>query len=123
MADERKRASLFEDEEPAASKPKLNLERFAPKKPPEVDAKVVETISEEAGFTTSHAPKAPEVPEQPKRDGRRLKKSARTTQFNVRLKPQNAERFWAGAEREDYEYADDFLNHLLSLYEESRGLR
>lgn len=119
MAKERKRASMFDDDEPA-EKPKLNLERFAPKKPPEVDAKVVETISEEAGFTTSHAPKAPEPP---KRDGRRLKKSERTTQFNVRLKPQNAERFWAGAEKEGYEYADDFLNHLLTLYEESRGLR
>jgi hypothetical protein len=122
MADERKRAALFDDDEPVVAKPKLNLDRFAPKKPPEVDAKVVETVSKEAGFTTSHAPKEPETPEPPKMDGRRLKKSNRTTQFNVRLKPQNAERFWAGAEREGYEYADDFLAHLLKLYEEGRGI-
>ena len=113
--EERKRASLFEDDD-ASPEPSrnLNLDRFAPKKAPEVDAKVVETISEDAGFTTKHAPKKPEPA---KRDGRRLKKSLRTSQFNVRLKPQTAERFWAGAEKEDYEYADDFLEHLLELYE------
>ena len=127
---ERKRASLFGDDDEATTlepKRKLNLDRFAPKKAPPVDTKVVKELSKESGFTTAHAPK-PEMqvepaPEPPKRDGRRLKKSERTTQFNVRLKPANADRFWAGAEREGYEYADDFLDHLLSLYEEGRGLQ
>ena len=125
---ERKRASLFEDDdEPPTPEPsrKLNLDRFAPKKAAPVDTKVVEELSKESGFTTAHAPK-PEAPveptpEAPKRDGRRLKKSERTSQFNVRLRPANAERFWEGTEREGYEYADDFLNHLLTLYEEGRG--
>ena len=107
---ERKRASLFDDNGDDA-KPSLNLERFTPKTPPEIDTKIVESVSEEAGFTTTHS-KAPK-----KRDGRKLKKSARTSQFNVRLKPQTAERFWSGAEKQGMEYADDFLEHLLDLYE------
>lgn len=113
---ERKRASLFGDPtpevEPDASSAKgLNLDRFTPKPAPQVDAEAVEAISEEAGFTAKHA-KAPK-----KRDGRSLKKSPRTSQFNVRLKPETSNRFWDGAEKEGMEYADDFLTHLLYLYD------
>lgn len=112
---ERKRASLFDDESSENTQDSgLNLDRFAPKKAPQLDAKVVESISKEAGFTTTHAPKKPETI---KRDGRKLKKSLRTSQFNVRLKPQTAERFWVGAEKQEFEYADDFLEYLLKLYE------
>ncbi|WP_419901079.1 hypothetical protein [Kiloniella sp.] len=110
---ERKRASLFSDEnEPddKTSKKKINLDRFAPKKAPPIDTNILETLSEEAGFTTSHAKKTVA-----KRDGRKLKKSARTTQFNVRLKPQTAERFWVGAENKGLEYADDFMEYLLDV--------
>ena len=105
---ERKRASLFGDTTPDAKPAKgLNLDRFTPKPAPAIDSKAVEEISEEAGFTTKHAKK----PIIKKRDGRRLKKSTRTSQFNVRLKPETADRFWGGAEKQDMEYADDFLAH------------
>lgn len=116
---ERKRASLFGDDGDADAPPpakKLNLDRFAPKKAPSIDPKLAEDLSEQAGFTTKHAPKKSAKPPA-KRDGRRLKKSTRTAQFNIRLKPENADRFWAGAESEGMEYADDFLEHLLNLYE------
>lgn len=114
--DTRKRASLFGEAEVESKSADINLklERFKPKKAPQLDTSLIETISEDTGFTTKHA-KPKKGPA--KRDGRRLKKSSRTSQFNVRLKPQNAERFWNGAEKEGYEYADDFLNHLLDLYE------
>lgn len=112
---ERKRASLFASDAQEEGV-KLELGKFQPKKAPEAPKHVVEKISEESGFTTTHAPKPA-----PKRDGRRLKRSARTAQFNVRLKPENAERFWAGAESEGFEYADDFLQFLLDSYEKGRG--
>lgn len=124
---ERKRASLFgnDDETSINQESKLNLSRFTPKKAAPVDEKIVDELSKETGFITSHArkPEAPEMPvyESPKRDGRKLKRSGRTTQFNIRLKPENANRFWAGAECEGYEYADHFLSHLLTLYESSKG--
>lgn len=109
---QRKRASLFEEKSESSEPNRLNLSGFTPEKPPEINPKIVESISQDAGFTTTHAPKVPK-----KRDGRRLKKSGRTVQFNVRLKPETAERFWAGAEKEDVEYADDFLRRLLDVYE------
>lgn len=121
---ERKRASLFgDDETPPAEETKraLNLDRFTPQKAPELDVQVADSIGAESGFTTKHAPQPQQEQKPAKRDGRTLKKSARISQFNVRLKPQNAERFWAGAETEDMKYADDFLEHLLDLYE-GRGL-
>ena len=112
MADtERKRASLFSD--PVERGTELNLDRFAPRKAETVDPVQVEKVSKDAGFTTKHAP------EKKKRDGRSLKRSKRTNQFNVRLRPEIAERFWSGAENEGMTYADDFLTHLLELYEGS----
>lgn len=107
--DERKRASLFgaAPEEPTT----LNLDRFSPKPAPKVDAQTIDAVSKDAGFTTKHA-KTKKKP-----DGRRLKKSLRTSQFNVRLKPETAERFWSGAEAQDLEYADDFLSYLLDIYD------
>lgn len=117
---ERPRAPLFSD--PTSAEPpkkSLNLARFAPKPAAAVDAEVVEAISAETGFTTKHAKTAHKPPK--KRDGRTLKKSPRTTQFNVRLRPEMAEKFWAGAEKEGLEYADDFLAHLLELYDGGRS--
>jgi hypothetical protein len=117
---ERKRASLFGESTPSV-KPLstsingLNLDRFLPKPAHEVDKKVVEAISEEAGFISKITKPAP-MPTK-KVDGRSLKKSPRTSQFNVRLKPETSERFWAGAKAEEREYADDFLAYLLTLYE------
>ena len=113
---ERKRASLFGDLSPELDAKKLhtqglNLDRFAPKPAPPIDTKTVEEISEEAGFTAKHARPTK------KRDGRTLKKSPRTTQFNVRLKPETTDKFWAGTEKEGMAFADDFLVHLLDLYE------
>lgn len=108
--DTRKRASLFGNTA-EESKTTLNLERFSPKKAQAVDAKTIKAISEKSGFTTKHA--KPKI----KPDGRRLKKSLRTSQFNVRLKPETAERFWLGAEKLGLEYADDFLEHLLNSLE------
>lgn len=113
---QRKRASLFEDKSENPNQNGLNLSDFRPEKPPEVIPEIVQSISQDAGFTTTHAPKVPK-----KRDGRRLKKSGRTVQFNVRLKPETADRFWAGAEKENVEYADDFLNRLLNIYEEGKN--
>ena len=117
---ERKRALLFGD--PAtnlnAKAPHtkgLNLDRFAPKPAPPIDTKTVKEISEEAGFTAKHARPAHKPAK--KRDGRTLKKSPRTTQFNVRLKPETTDKFWAGTEKEGMIFADDFLAHLLYLYE------
>lgn len=116
---ERKRASLFGDPTPEVEPTKgLNLDRFTPKPAPSVDAEAVEAISEEAGFTAKHAKPTTKAPK--KRDGRSLKKSPRTSQFNVRLKPETSNRFWDGAEKEGMEYADDFLAHLLDLYESRR---
>lgn len=117
---ERKRASLFGDPTPevGAKAPHtqgLNLDRFAPKPAPPINAKTVEKISEEVGFTAKHS-RSVQKPAQ-KRDGRTLKKSPRTTQFNVRLKPETTEKFWAGTEKEGMAFADDFLAHLLELYE------
>lgn len=111
--DERKRAPLFGT--PEETPKNLDLGRFSPKPAPKIDPQTVENVSKEAGFTTKHAkPKK-------KPDGRRLKKSLRTSQFNVRLKPETAERFWSGAEKQGLEYADDFLAHLLDQYE-GRGV-
>jgi len=117
---ERKRAALFGDtvEEPDA--PKMDLDKFQPKPAHEIDQSIADKITQEEGFTTGHG-KTRASSNQQKRDGRRLKKSQRTTQFNVRLKPSNADRFWAGAEAEEMEYADDFLAHLLDIYEGTRN--
>ena len=124
MSDEpRKRAPLFGDasEETKNETPnRLDLGRFEPKprpKPaPNLDVARVDLISEESGFTTKHSKKPTSKPT--KTDGRRLKKSPRTSQFNVRLKPETSERFWNGAESMGMEYADGFLEYLLDLHEE-----
>ena len=99
------------DNTPKPAATGLNLERFQPKAPPPVDEKEVAAVGEASGFTTKHARKPKKL------DGRSLKKSARTHQFNVRLKPQTAERFWAGAKAAGFEYADDFLEYLLVQHE------
>lgn len=115
---DRKRASLFgnTDQKPETPPSKsLNLDRFTPKPAIPVDIYTVDAISKDAGFTTKHA--KPAAPVAKKRDGRSLRRSPRTNQFNVRLQPKTADRFWGGAEKEGMEYADDFLAQLLDIYE------
>ena len=117
---ERKRAGMFDgpDDADEQANTKLNLARFTPKPAPKIDPKAVVKIAEESGFNTKHAKPNKEQNETTKRrDGRTLKKSPRTTQFNVRLQPHTAERFWVGAENEGFDYADQFLIHLLELYD------
>lgn len=111
---DRRRASPFDLTDPAAAAPperKIDLSRFTSQKPPEVDETVLKQTAAAAGFTTSHA-KQPA----PKRDGRKLKKSPRTAQFNVRLSPDTVDRFWAAAEEAGHTFADDMLAELLTLY-------
>lgn len=81
-----------------------------PKRAPE-SLHIVPDVNEEADFTTKHARPAK------KRYGRTLKKSPRTTQFNMRLKPETTDKFWAGTKKEGMIITDDFLAHLLDLYE------
>lgn len=114
---ERKRANMFgaADGVPENGGAKLNLERFQPKMAPEIAPEIAHEIAAQQGFTTTHSTKKME-----KRDGRKLKRSSRSVQFNVRLRPEVAERFWKWAEAEDMVYADDFLEHLIALYEQGR---
>jgi hypothetical protein len=116
---DRKRASMFSSdpiEGNDVNKPSLDLGRFQPQKAPEIAPQIAKDIADQQGFTTTHAAKP-----QQKRDGRRLKRSARSVQFNVRLRPEVAERFWKWAEAEKSVYADDFLEKLLELYERRGG--
>lgn len=117
--EERKRASLFDDAHPETNTEStsvaLDLSGFAPKPAPTTDPNTLKSITESSGFTKKHAKKTNAAPK--KIDGRTLKRSPRTSQFNVRLRPETSNRFWAGAEAEEMEYADDFLVHLLNLYE------
>lgn len=115
---ERTRASLFGGSEPLEPTPvgSLDLSRFKPAKAPEFKPELAHKIAEEQGFTARHATKAKGKP-----DGRRLKRSDRSVQFNVRLRPDVSARFWSGAEAAGAVYADDFLDQLLTLYEETVG--
>ncbi|WP_432475341.1 hypothetical protein ACRRRS_21835 (plasmid) [Brucella anthropi] len=89
----------------------------------------LERMAADAGFVTRHAPapvaKRETSAPQPKPaklkliDGRRRRKSKKTTQLNIAVEPEDKNRFWDLADKLELESGGDVLGYLLDLAEQA----
>jgi len=90
------------------------IESFEPKKrkpaaKPGDTSKEKQIVAEAAaqeGFT-------PRTGTAPKIDGRTLRRTGRTAQFNISVKPETKDRFWEAAQRHGFSNGEEFLLFLL----------
>lgn len=79
----------------------------------------VREIADEAGFTARHgeARGQDEEPIQATFDARSLRRTGRSAQLNIALKPQTKDRFWRFAQKQGYTAGEEALLALLKKSE------
>ena len=111
----RQRANLFEQDEPEGD---LDLADFTPRRSPLSDPPdALRAAGEVGGFRTRHAvEQPPPVPEEP-RDGRSLRRTGRSAQFNIAVTPEAKARFWQLAQAAGARAGGEFFEQLLNEWE------
>lgn len=115
----RRRASLIEQDEPGND---LDLAGFEPRRTPLKDPPdLLRQAGEVGGFRTRHAmePAPPPAADAtgPPKDGRSLRKTGRSAQFNIAVKPEDKSRFWHLAEQANVRAGGEFFQRLLDEWE------
>ena len=119
MTRQRANLSLQED---AEAKGDLDLAGFAPRQarrndPPDA----LRQAGEAGGFRTRHAVPPPATPPQEPRDGRSLRRTGRSAQFNIAVTPEAKARFWQLAQEAGARAGGEFFEQLLNAWEKRGG--
>ena len=115
----RQRANLFQQDEKEGD---LDLAEFAPRPSPLNDPPgALRAAGEVGGFRTRHAVEPTTLPEEP-RDGRSLRRTGRSAQFNIAVTPEAKARFWKLARAAGVRAGGEFFEQLLNEWEkQGRG--
>lgn len=100
--------------------PLLELEKIRPVPVQQTPAtNKVREIADEAGFTARHGEARGQIEEavQATFDARSLRRTGRTSQLNIALKPQTKDRFWRYAQKQGYTAGEEALLALLKKSE------
>jgi len=105
---DRKRVSIKLDQK-TPEQEKTDFTKFGPRKPQaQPTTSQISEAAQQTGFTTRHA-----APPPPKIDGRSLRATKRTAQFNIAVAPHTKDRFWALAKVAGAESGEEFLIRLM----------
>lgn len=74
------------------------------------EKQIAAAVAAEEGFT-------PRTGTTPRIDGRTLRKTGRTAQLNISVKPETKDRFWETAQSNGYSNGEEFLLFLLEKIE------
>jgi hypothetical protein len=96
-----------------------SLDNFSPlPSKPRDNPEIAQLIGEDSGFTTRHGQNAPPV--QNTFDARSLRKSKRTAQLGIAVRPETKDRFWKIAQDLELQSGEEVLEFLLSAAEKNK---